>query len=154
MATIISTFHDATPAWLTDVLRDAGVLLQGEIIDVQREANTAFNSSIAHLTVTCSSDAIAHFPPKLLLKLNANQDGELELAFYQHIMQMVEYPPAVVYCYHAAYDESTGDSVLLLDDLSATHQTPVIREQVLALQGVPFDRQLHGMIDAIARFHA
>jgi hypothetical protein len=62
--------------------------------------------------------------------------------------------PGVVPCYDAVYDPVSGESHLLLLDLSATHVVPVVREELLALRGVPPPARAEAVIDTIARFHA
>jgi len=57
-------------------------------------------------------------------------------------------------CYGAAYDEATGDSYCLLEDLSETHVPPVTRQQAMSRAGVPSEAQLAGIVDALAGFHA
>lgn len=151
---------DPVPStWLTAVLRDTGALTHGAIIGVAERPNaTAFNSIITHLTLTYSPDAPADAPTRLLLKRNlsaawAIEDAEREVGFYRTIMPLADHLPMLVHCYGAAFEAEGGTSYLLLDDLSETHVTPISRERVLALDSIPSEEHIHGVIDALARFH-
>ncbi len=149
-----------TAVWLTAALRDAGALPHGDVISVAERPNaTAFNSIITHLTLTYSSAAPADAPTRLLLKRNlsaawAIEDAAREVTFYRTIMPFADHLPMLVHCYGAAFDAERGTSYLLLDDLSETHTTPISRERVLALDGIPSEEHIQGAIDALARFHA
>ena len=52
-----------TPAWLTDVLRQAGVLQQGAVTQVEQQMSGAFNSQLAFLRLDYSADARAVCQP-------------------------------------------------------------------------------------------
>jgi hypothetical protein len=154
VASIITTVEQATPEWLGQILRSDGALEEGRIVDVRRRPNDAFNSTTTHLDVTYSADAPASAPQHLLLKLNHGHDGALEARFYSLVVELSADLPMLVRCYGAAHDETTGDSFCLLEDLSSTHTSPVTRQQVLALAGVPADDCLVGIVEALAKFHA
>lgn len=133
---------------------------RGEVVDVaERRNEAAFNSVITHLTPTYSPDVPADAPRRLLLKRNlsaawAIRDAEREVGFYRLVAPLAAALPMLVRCYGAAFDAEPGTSYLLLDDLSETHVTPLTRERVLALDGVPSDDHIHGVIDTLATFHA
>ncbi len=155
MDTIITAIEQATPAWLTNVLRRAGVLSQGAVLTVRLSPNAAFNSSIGHLEVAYSADASPTAPTSLLLKLNHEEDGEFEVAFYQKALPLASHLPMLVCCYAAEYFPSSGDSYVLLQDVSSTHiPTPLSRQQILNGEGVPPQPYLERIIDALAQFHA
>src|SRR5690349_4538914 len=106
-----------TPDWLTEVLRDAGVLGTGVVRTVAERANPAFNSRTVHLTLTYAG-APPEAPRRLLLKRNtaepwAVQAGADEVAFYQFVAGLPDALPMIVPCYAAGYDPITGDSYLL-----------------------------------------
>jgi len=149
-----------TAVWLTAVLRGASALPCGDVLTVEERPNaTAFNSIITHLTLTYSPDAPANAPTRLLLKRNlsaawAIRDAAREVAFYRLVAPHAAHLPMLVHCYGAAFDAERGISFILLDDLSDTHVTPISRERVLALDGVPSEDHIHGVIDALAHFHA
>ena len=154
MTAILTATDQATPPRLTAILLETGVLPQGEVLGVERRANEAFNSSIAHLTLTYTAMAPPAAPRQVLLKLNADGDGEHEVAFYRLVAELAAPLPMLVPCYAAAYDPASGASHILLADLSATHAAPVTRAQVLSGAGLPSDAHLAGIVDALARFHA
>jgi hypothetical protein len=159
MPRIIASPTDITPDTLTAVLRESGALPRGEVVAVEVHANDAFNSTISHLTLTYSDDVLGDAPMRVLLKRNidtawAVRANAAEVAFYQLIATLGDDLPMLLRAYAAAHDPVSGKSHLLLPDLSETHETPVERARVLALDGVPDDAQLDGIVDAIAAFHA
>lgn len=118
---------------------------------LKRTSNDAFNSSIVHLSV--QSD-VPHLPERLIVKLNANGDGEFEIRFYQLVNAQATPTPSLIRCFAHDYDPASGASYLVLEDLSTTHKTPVSRADILAGRGIPSDIHLQQMTEAIARFHA
>ena len=145
MAEIITTLAQATPEWLTTVLP------YGQVVAVHQRVNAAFNSSVAHLELSYASGFPAQASSKFLLKLNQEEWGENEVALYKLAANQ---NPAMVFCHAAEYDPTTGNSYLLLEDISATHHAPLTREQVLRGEGVPSDYQLEQIIITMARFQA
>ncbi len=148
-----------TPEWLTTALRQSGLLPTGQVTCVEERANAAFNSAARHLRLTYSPDAPPDMPLWLFFKRNipeawAVRAGAREVAFYQVAATMTDYPPMLATCYGSAYDVTSGDSWLLLRDISATHTPPVTREQLIAGRGVPPDDQLAAIVEALAGLHA
>ena len=148
-----------TPVWLTAALRAAGVLLTGDVYSVAEATNAAFNSSVTHLTLTYSPDASEAAPQRLVLKRNidarwAVAAAEREVAFYRGLAPDAAKLPMVVPCYHAAFDEQSQQSDLLLLDVSPTHAPPVTRDDLRAGRGVPSPEQLEAVVEALAGFHA
>lgn len=149
-----------TPSWLTDTLRRAGTLPQGRVESADQRGNSAFNSATVHLTLTYSSDAPDNAPTHLLLKRSlpeawAIEAGAREVAFYRLVAARPDSLPMIVRCYAAEIDDRTGHSVVLLDDLSATHRAAFERHQLLeAGQNVPTDAVITQVLDALAGFHA
>jgi hypothetical protein len=151
---------EATPAWLTTVLRQSGVLKQGSVVAFDQRLSDAFNSQTSFLHLTYSADASPTVPTELVLKRNGPQDwaieaGIEEVKFYQLMMSQSPYPPLIIRCYAADYDAHSGNSYLLLQDLSDTHAPPVIRDQQISLvEGVPSLDQQTAVIETLAQFHA
>ncbi|MGE5333827.1 MAG: phosphotransferase [Nitrososphaerota archaeon] len=148
-----------TPEWLTEVLHRSGLLTSGSVVRAEESANAAFNSAARHLHITYSSDVPPDLPQWLFFKRNlpeawAQRAGAREVAFYQVAATMADRLPMVVPCYGAAYDATSGDSWLLLQDVSATHVAPVTREQSINGAGVPTDAQLTAIVEALAGLHA
>jgi len=149
-----------TPAWLTTVLRASGVLARGEVMAVASESTGAFNSRTQRLRLNYSAEADPELTRHMILKQNNPEPwgveaGAEEVKFYRLCAALEPPPPAVVPCYAAGYDPSSGSSYLLLQDLSATHRPPVTRDQQVSIvQGVPPDIYLELVTDALARQHA
>jgi Phosphotransferase enzyme family len=143
----------ANSDWLTQTLRQAGTLPQGEVASVQYHDSGAFNSATSYLSLTYSPGTPATAPRQLILKLNVHPDDYNEAAFYQLAAPFAADLSMLVHCYGADYELETGKSYLLLEDLSSTHQLAVSREQLLGLQGVPAVAVNYAIIDALAQFH-
>ena len=147
------------PEWLTDALRQCGLLTSGRVLRADVSSNAAFNSTACHLHVTYSSDAPPNLPRQLFFKRNlaeawAVRAGAREVAFYQVARTMVDRLPMIVPCYGAAYDAASGASWLLLRDISETHRAPVTREQIIAGTDILADDQLTAIVEALAGLHA
>ena len=152
---MITSVEQADPNWLTDVLRQGGFLTEGAVAAVTVRPNAAFNSTVAHLTLTYASGTITTAPSALLLKLNHDEDGAHEVGFYRLMMSEGRPLSVIVGCYGTQYEPDSGDSFCLLQDVSATHiEVPVTRQQILALNGVPPDTYCDQMIVGLARLHA
>ncbi len=142
-----------TPHELTMLFYKAGALKQGNVIEVETTENEAFNSHVQHLIVRYSADAVPHLPSALVSKQNVEADwgreaGRSEVAFYRLIAQDAQRFPMIIPHVVATYDEQTGDSLLLLQDLSATHHPPITRQQQINLEGMPAETTLLALHDA------
>lgn len=144
---MIESLNDATPAWFSQVLRENGILPIGAVETAEMHGNSAFNSNIGHFAITYSSDAPADVPTKLLLKLNSNGAGEAEIAFYQYVLARKIPLKMLLRSFGAHYDSKSGQSYLLLLDLSDTHSAPVTREHLLTGAGVPTMQALGAVVD-------
>jgi hypothetical protein len=160
MSTYIAVVQPVTPEWLTAVLRQEGILLQGEVITVEREATDVLNSRTDHLLLHYSADAAPGVPTRLILKQNIQEAwgieaGAQEVTFYTLVASLREHPPGIVPCYAAAYDAQSGQSYLLFQDLSATHQAPVTRDQQIGIvEGVPPAAYNDAVVETLAQVHA
>jgi hypothetical protein len=160
VAVLISSLDQATPAWLTAVLRASGALTHGDVVAVTSEPTGAFNSHTSHLQLHYSNDAAPGLTANLILKRNIPEPwgveaGAEEVKFYQLIAALPDIPPAIVPCYAAAYDPASGNSYLLLQDLLATHTHPVTRDQQLSITyGVPSAHSIERVTDTLAQHHA
>jgi hypothetical protein len=149
-----------TPEWLTTVLRQAGRLPTGDVLAVEQETTGAFNSATCRLQVWYSPEAPSGAPDRLVLKRNLSSEwgveaGADEVAFYVEVASLPDHPPVTVPCYMATYDPDTGDSFVLLQDLSATHQSPVTREQQISVvHAVPSTDAITRVVDTLAELHA
>ncbi len=160
MTAYIAIPDPVTPAWLTAVLRQAGLLQQGEVVAVEQGTMRAFNSQIHRLLLRYSADATSELPASLILKRNnestwGKEVGADEVKFYQVTASLPDHPPILIPCYAAAYDEASGNSYLLLQDLSETHRPPVTRDQQIGIkEAVPSAIHIEQVVDALARLHA
>jgi len=126
MVDVLTDLEQATPEWLTEVLRRSGTLPSGHVV---RAEQTPVNSSsqVAHLDLTYSTDAPPGTPQFLLLKIDSEeleaympQRNKREIAFYR-LLAGEEHNLPVVRCYAAKYQSAEIDRFhLLLDDPSRT----------------------------------
>jgi hypothetical protein len=160
MASFVPVPDPITPSWLTSVLRKARVLTDGQVLTVSSQTTGAFNSHTQQLKLHYSDDAPPNLATNLIVKSNipapwAIEAGAEEVKFYHVAAGMLPSPPAVVPCYAAAYDAASGNSYLLLQDLSNTHAPPITRDQQLSLvNGVPSAVDIERVIDTLAHHHA
>jgi hypothetical protein len=160
MHTFLPVPDPVTPEWISAVLRQAGVLPAGKVQAIQQASTGSFNSATCRLQVRYSSDAPPGAPDRLILKRNIPaqwgvEAGADEVRYYALVASLPDYPRITVPCYAAAYDQDTGDSFLLLQDLSATHQAPLTREQQISIvQAVPPAEAITRVVDTLAELHA
>ena len=160
VAHILAADEAVSLEWLAAILRSNSLLEQGHVEAVAVRRNPAFNSVIDHLAVTFSADVGALLPRHMLLKRNLPADwarpaGVREAQFYELVAQLPDHPAVIVPCLDAAFDAETGNSQLLLHDLSDSHVAPLTREQILDPKtSVPERETLEAVIDTLARFHA
>jgi hypothetical protein len=81
--------------------------------------------------------------------------GAREVAFYQTIAGLPERLPMIVRCYDAVYNSASGNSHVLLEDVSTTHRIAMSRDQQMRVgENVPAAPIIDAVVDALARFHA
>ena len=154
---MLETPEQATPAWITAVLRAANVLPTGEVIKVERQPTTAFNSTTTHLHLTYGPEADRRAPDRVILKLALPDDwarraGAAEVSFYRAVANRGL--PMLAVCFAAEHDPATGRALLLLRDLDLTHEPAVTRRQLVEGHGVPSGAALDEIVDALAALHA
>jgi hypothetical protein len=160
MSSVITSTDQVTPGWLTRILHQAGILPCGEVTTVASAPKAALSSVTTHFHLTYSDDAPPSAPRRLLLKRNraeewAQRAGAREAAFYGLVARLPDRLPMLVPCYDAAYDAQSGNSHILLDDLSASHKPPITRDQqFLPAESVPPAVYMEQVVDALAAFHA
>jgi thiamine kinase-like enzyme len=160
MHTYIPVSEPITAELLTSVLRQSGVLGDGEVTAVETEGTGAFNSHTSRLLLQYSAGAPPDCPERLVLKQNVQdawgkEAGMLEVKFYQLIASLPDHPTGIIPCYAAAYDEQSGNSYLLLHDLSETHRPPITRDQQIGIvEGVPSAVDIESVVDTLAHIHA
>jgi hypothetical protein len=149
-----------TPAWFTAVLRQSGVLRHGTVTAIDQQPSLAFNSQTDHIRLHYSTESEQGVPTKVVLKRNrpeawAREAGIEEVKFYNLVASLEDHPPIIIPCYAAAYDETSGNSYLLLQDLSETHAPPLTRDQQINIvEGVPSAVYIEAVVDTLARLHA
>jgi len=150
------TIPEVDPGWLTVTLRESGAMPSGQVIAVRVEPTDAHNSRTLRLNLRLSEDAPAGLARKLILKRNAAaawsvQAGQAEVAFYRVVAPLASHPPVTVPCLASGIDDDTGDSFVLLADLSDTHRVVVPRDvQIAMVNGVPPDEQIKAVVDTLA----
>jgi hypothetical protein len=159
---VITEGGQVTPAWLTRVLKEKGVLSGGKVARVRQASFSSVTSSISRLEVRYSGDAREDAPRRLLLKCFVPDDratglverefiewGKREVDFYnvvaEHMTAMDTAP--VVRCYDARYSPERNVAHVLLEDMSDTHSVP-------PWPLPPLRAQCEQAVDALARCHA
>ncbi len=155
MNNYIAPGEQITTTWLTAVLRQAGVLQHGTVVSFEPAMTGAFNSQTGHFVPHYSAETAPNALIQLVIKRNAQQDGEYEVKFYNLVATLADHPRIIVPCCAAAYDEESGDSYLLLQDLSDTHAPPVTRDQQISIvEGVPAPHAIEQVVETLAQLHA
>ena len=149
-----------TPEWLTAVLGPSGILGHAAVQALEHAPTGAFNSATIRLSVRYSAGAPAGAPTRFILKRNiaeewAREAGAEEVRFYTLVASLADHPRITVPCYAAAYDDDSGQSYLVLRDLSATHRPPVTRDQQVGIvDGVPPADCIAAVVETLAQVHA
>ena len=120
MSQVITGIEQVTPDWLTDVLRKAGALETGQVVNVETESKATYTATAIPMTVHYSQDAPQTAPTRLFLKLGRRKP---EVDFYHFILPETKGVP-VIRCYDSAFANHLGVSHVLMDDVSATHAEP------------------------------
>ena len=160
MSDVLTELDQATPEWLTMILRQGAYLPPGQVVAAEPTPVNA-SSDVAHLRLRYSADAPADAPAHLFLKITwpgleqrMPQRNKKEIAFYQALGDATGYP-FLVRCYTADYVSGTGigDDVdrfhLLLDDPSATTHVAYEHSHV-----PPTSEQRALILESLARLHA
>jgi hypothetical protein len=151
-----------TPAWLTQVLRDAGVLQAQRVSRIERHPLASLTASATQLSVEYSDVVGEDAPHRLFLKCFSPPSdadglmlerfaevGQREVGFYTHIAkQMTTWGTVpVLRCFDAGVTQAVGRTHLLLDDVSESHTVP---QWPLP----PTKTQRERAVETLARFHA
>lgn len=151
----ITPGEQISASWLTAVLRQCGILAQGEVVSFEQRDTGAFNSQTHRLVLRYSSGTASTAPTHIVIKRNGNKYGFDEVNFYNCVATLPDHPRVIIPCYAAAKDEQSGDSYLLFQDLSATHAPPVTRAQQIGIvEGVPSPLAIEQVVDTLAQLHA
>lgn len=149
--------EQATPSWLTAVLRESGRLAHGRVASVERRTTTAFNSTVTHLDLAYAPGSDRAAPRALVLKLAlpagwARRAGATEVAFYRAVAR--RRLPMLARCVAAEHDAESGRALLLLDDLDPTHEAATTRRNLAEGARLPAAARIDLVVDALAGLHA
>jgi hypothetical protein len=142
MSDVITAIVQVTPEWLTRTLHGMGALPSGHVTAIQTRAHDTNTAVAFPLTVVYSDTAPLSAPKQLFLKLGGRKP---EVDFYHFILPQM-HNVATIRCYSAAFDDLSGQSHLLMDDVSATHAGPedaLPPPQVICQQMVAILARLH-----------
>jgi hypothetical protein len=134
---------DLTPARLTEILYERGILTSGAVSTVERLQTTEASSAcFTFLRLSYTLSAAADVPTAMFLKTykpHVRLDyGAKEVIFYSNLAPAVNRLP-IVRCYDAFLDLNGDACYCLFEDVSATHASapfnaaPSIRHVQLAL---------------------
>ena len=146
---------EVSPEWITSVLRQKGVLDRGHAVAVRTIlSRTLHVSRVSRLEIDYSATTPPSVPRKLFLKRslltgeNRVQTGidQPEVEFYNSVAQRMP-SEQLISCYHASFSAETGDSAILMEDLSDTHFQSPQRE-------APLQQCSRLAVECLARFHA
>jgi hypothetical protein len=155
MRDVLRRAEEATPEWLTEVLRRRGRLERGSVATVRAaSSSTLIVSEVSRLEVSYTPDATRGAPASLFLKLSrpvfqpeaAKDHSRMELEFYSSVAPLMPDAP-VPFCYDAAFDPVTRAAHLLLEDLTGTHFQPHPSTP-------PSDAHCEQAVEALAEVHA
>ena len=142
----LTNLKQLTPEWLTKQLGKNGHLLDGEVATISVAPLQKHHLSLG---LTYSAQKSETLPHKMILKWYAPEypHGINEGWFYQQIAPEMD-TAQVPQCYDVGMDEETGQTHILLTDLSDTHFMPV----------APFDQlpqtSFKSVVEAYGQFHA
>lgn len=113
----ILTPDQITKKWLSEQLNQESIAFDIHPVE-------AHNSIAVRLNVHFANGESR----KLFLKLKQNGEGQREVVLYQNAPQL----KGIIPCFAAEYDAQTGDSCILLQDVSETHFPPLEPKQLIS----------------------
>jgi len=121
---IITDEKEITPTLIEEILHQTISLERVEVkgIEIYRTQSTN-TSNICFIKVKYSNKSPETAPKRLFLKmsnLNFPKLGKREVIFYNTVANHMS-ALSLIPCYDAKYDENTGKSHILLEDISKTH---------------------------------
>ncbi len=147
--TVLHTLEELTPDWLTNTLREKGVLEYGSVIRVKSKRTTHQSSLNYFLNVKYGDDAPKTAPKTLFLKLSRPERLPLTASEVEYYTKILAQMPHKITpdCYSAEFDSEIGAYHILLEDVSKTHTS-------LAYRIPPSPEQASEMVRTLARLHA
>lgn len=147
---LITSLSEVTPAWLTGVLRRAGVLADGSVARIATEVGATSFCTTVRLRVSYTPGAAG--PERLFLKFSlpehpvSTPESGSEVLFYRHVAPRT--PGPLVRCFDVVFSTERARLHVLLEDLSDTHFSEP------PSQLPPTHAHCLGIIDAIAAVQA
>jgi DNA-binding transcriptional MerR regulator len=153
------TLTDNTVTRVERLLKSTGHLTAGHLSDLTEEPIGGDSSRVTRLRLQYSPDAAPPAPDTLVLKENlpvawAQAGGAQEVQFYRTISGLPDHPDVVATSYGAVHDMVTGDSQILLTDLTASHHPAIADRDAEVAGDVPDDATIDRVVDTLARLHA
>ena len=136
---IITDIKQVTPEWLTDVLTSEGFIGDGSVTAVRIGPRPAWKHSTgelifelqnpdnARLEVSYSDDVPEDMPTRFFFKLSGPTIlgcTAREVDFYNKIAKGMPRSPSMR-CFAAARCRETGNNIVLLEDVTETHLSPL-----------------------------
>ena len=121
---IIKDEKEITPMLIEEILHQTISLEQVNVKEIKIKRTRSTNTSnICFIKVKYSKESPKTAPKRLFLKmsnLSFPERGKREVIFYKNVANHMKEVPLIP-CYDAKYDENTGRSHILLEDISKTH---------------------------------
>jgi len=151
---VITDIEQLTPEWLTNIFKKRGYLSDGKVIKIiKRNSQETITSNVHFLELNFSNDALTEATfPEIVVKIPKSVDlakfvGKHETKFYKIVAETMNNMPIPI-CYDAAFSEETGDSHIILENLSDTHS------ELSSWPDPPSKRYCERAIDCLAEIHA
>ncbi len=96
-------------------------LQMGTIDSIDSTRGTAFNSEVYFISIHYKLKSDKNAPERVVFKRNKEHEGGCEIPFYSAIRKLPTKLEMVPTCYFAEYNEATGISICLLQDVKDTH---------------------------------
>ncbi len=93
----------------------------GAIESIDSTLGTAFNSEVYFITIHYKHKSNKNAPERVVFKRNKEHEGGCEIPFYSAIKKLPTKLEMIPTCYFAEYNEETGISICLLQDVKDTH---------------------------------
>ncbi|MCG3227092.1 MAG: hypothetical protein H7645_09240 [Candidatus Heimdallarchaeota archaeon] len=153
---VITDIEQLTPEWLTDIFKDNGFLNKGKVTTITRNSLDAFSSRVNALELTFSEDNLMESVSSRVIIKTASPKAKhsqffnkKEVEFYNLVAGQLS-GILIPICYDAKFSEETGQSHIILEDLSTTHNEYKMTNWPLP----PLKRYYERAIDCLAEFHA
>ena len=96
-------------------------LQMGTIDSIDSTRGTAFNSEVYFISIHYKLKSDNNAPERVVFKRNKEHEGGSEIPFYSTITKLSTKLEMIPTCYFAEYNEDTGISICVLQDVKDTH---------------------------------